>query len=54
MQNKEEFFTLMSGGDATVRASLKGFEDMMNGFIEGKSNPADVLAWTAKQTYIAE
>ncbi len=54
MQNKEEYFTLMSGGDATARAGLKGFEDMMNWFIEGKSEPHDILAWTAKQAYIAQ
>ena len=54
MVNKEEYFTLMSGGDPDVRAQLKGFEDMMNGFIEGKSDPKDVLAWSAKQAYIAQ
>ena len=54
MVNKEEYFTLMSGGNADVRANLKGFEDMMNGFIEGKSDPKDVLAWSAKQAYIAQ
>ncbi|MDD2693727.1 MAG: NAD(P)H-dependent oxidoreductase [Candidatus Gracilibacteria bacterium] len=54
MQNKEEYFTLMSGGNPEVRAKLKGFEDMMNGFIEGKSEPADILAWTSKQAYIAQ
>ncbi len=54
MQNKEEYFTLMSGGNPEIRAALKEFEDMMNGFIEGKSNPSDILAWTAKQAYIAQ
>ena len=54
MVNKEEYFTLMSGGDPDLRAELKGFEDMMNGFIEGKSDPKDVLAWSAKQAYIAQ
>ena len=34
MQTKEEYFTLMSGGNPEVRASLQGFENMMNGFIE--------------------
>lgn len=53
IENKEEYFAFMSGGNPEVRASLKGFEDMMNGFIEGKSDPKDILAWTARQTYIA-
>lgn len=53
MQTKEEYFTLMSGGNPEVRASLAGFENMMNGFIEGKSDIKDVLVWSAKQTYIA-
>lgn len=53
VENKEEYFAFMSGGNPEVRASLKGFEDMMNGFIDGKSDPKDVLTWTARQTYIA-
>lgn len=53
MQTKEEYFTQMSGGNPEVRAHLKGFEDMLGGFIEGKSDPKDVLMWTAKQAYIA-
>jgi nitroreductase len=54
MQLKEEFFTLLSGGDSEVRAKLQGYEGMVNSFIEGKSDPRDVLAWAAKQTYIAQ
>ncbi len=50
---KEEFFTLLSGGNPDVRAMLKGYEDMVGGFVEGKTDPKDILAWSAKQTYIA-
>ena len=26
---------------------------MVGGFVEGKTDPKDILAWSAKQTYIA-
>ncbi len=51
---KEEFFTLLSGGDPDIRAMLKGYEDMVGGFVEGKTDPKDILAWSAKQAYIAQ
>lgn len=51
---KEEFFTLLSGGNPDVRAMLKGYEDMVGGFVEGKTDPKDILAWSAKQVYIAQ
>ena len=51
---KEEFFTLLSGGNPDVRAMLKGYEDMVGGFVEGKTDPQDILAWSAKQVYIAQ
>ncbi len=50
---KEEYFTLLSGGNPEVRAMLKGYEDVVGGFVEGKTDPKDILAWSAKQTYIA-
>lgn len=51
---KEEFFTLLSGGNPDIRAMLKGYEDMVWGFVEGKTDPKDILAWSAKQAYIAQ
>ncbi len=51
---KEEFFTLLSWGNPEVRAMLKGYEDMVGGFVEGKTDPKDILAWSAKQAYIAQ
>ena len=52
-ENKEEFFTLISGGNPDVRAALKGYEDMVDGFVAGKPTPESVLPWSAKQAYIA-
>jgi nitroreductase len=51
---KEEFFTLLSGGNPDVRAMLKGYEDMVGGFVEGKTDPKDIIAWSSKQAYIAQ
>lgn len=50
---KEEFFEGLSGGNPEIRAHLKGYEDMISGFIAGKIDEKDILTWTAKQTYIA-
>jgi nitroreductase / dihydropteridine reductase len=47
-----EYFTLMSGGNAEARAGLKGYEDMVSGFANSKDE-ASALAWAAKQAYIA-
>ena len=52
-ENKEEFFTLISGGNPEIRAALKGYEDMVEGFVAGKPTPESVLPWSAKQAYIA-
>lgn len=46
---KDEYFDAMSGGNAEVRASLKGFEDMVTGFI-----PHSSPEWAKKQVYIAQ
>jgi nitroreductase len=51
---KEEFFTLLSWGNPEVRAMLKGYEDMVGGFVEGKTDLKDILAWSSKQAYIAQ
>lgn len=53
METKEEYFTLMSGGNSEIRAHLKGFEDMMDGFL-GARSPEDLLAWASRQVYIAQ
>lgn len=50
--NNNEYFELMSGGNADVRAKLKGFEDMLVGAV-GSKNEADYLTWASKQAYIA-
>jgi nitroreductase len=52
METKEEYFTLMSGGNGEIRAQLKWFEDMMDGFLTSKSE-GELFAWASKQVYIA-
>lgn len=52
MNTKEEYFELMSGWNDEVRTNLKGFEDMLTGFISSKSEE-EWLIWASKQTYIA-
>lgn len=48
----QELLNLISGGDASAREKLKGYEDMMNGSLLTRT--ADELkAWSAKQAYIA-
>ncbi len=49
MTVKDEYFDAMSGGNAEVRANLKGFEDMVTGFI-----PHSSPEWAKKQVYIAQ
>lgn len=51
--NKNWTFDLMTGGNAENRAHLKGYEDMMDGFISTKSE-AELLAWASRQVYIAQ
>jgi nitroreductase len=52
MDTTDEYFTLMSGGNPEIRASLKWFEDMVSGFSQSKDEAA-ALAWSARQAYIA-
>ena len=52
-ETKEEYFTLMSGGNPEVRAHIKWFEDMMDGFLASKSE-GELLSWASKQVYIAQ
>lgn len=52
--NKEEFFSLISGGNSEARSRIKRYEDMVDGFVAGKPTPESVLPWSAKQTYIAQ
>lgn len=53
METKDEFLNLMTGGNAETRASLKGYEDIMDGFISAKSE-AELISWAARQVYIAQ
>ena len=53
-ENKEEFFTLLSGGNPEVRAHLKGYANTVAGFAASKADPADALARSARQAYIAQ
>jgi nitroreductase / dihydropteridine reductase len=47
-----EYLDLSSGGDASMRERLKGYEGMMRGAL-GKMSPAEVHVWAARQAYIA-
>lgn len=49
MALKDEYFDGLSGGSAEVRANMKGYEDMVTGFI-----PYASPEWAKKQTYIAQ
>lgn len=49
MQAKDEYFDAMSGGNFEVRASLAGFEQMVDSFI-----PRTSPEWAKKQVYIAQ
>ena len=51
-QVQEEYFSLMSGGNPEIRASLKGYEDMVSGFVASK-NTDTAHIWATKQAYIA-
>lgn len=52
--NIDEYFELLSGGNAEIRASLKGYEDMVRGFAERAKAGNMVESWAAKQAYIAQ
>lgn len=49
MTLKDEYFDGLSGGSAEVRGNMKGYEDMITGFI-----PYASPEWAKKQTYIAQ
>lgn len=53
VENKEEYFQVMSGGSSEIREKLKGFEDMLTGFIHNTLESGNTLSWSARQTYIA-
>jgi nitroreductase / dihydropteridine reductase len=42
----------LTGGDAEKREAMKGFEDILNGFSEGKSTE-EIRDWADRQTYLA-
>lgn len=52
MANKDEFFDLMSGGNADKRAQMNWFENMLTWVISSRSE-SEGLAWSANQAYIA-
>lgn len=47
-----KYFDIASGGDAEKRAAMKGYENMMKGFAEGKQGE-EAMVWAYKQSYIA-
>ncbi len=51
-QVQEEYFSLMSGGNAEIRTKLKGYEDMVSGFVATKDTETAHI-WSTKQAYIA-
>ena len=48
----DEYLEVASGGDAEKREKLKGYEDMMKGFLSNFS-PEVQRTWADRQTYIA-
>lgn len=46
---KDEYFDALSGGNPEVRTNLKGYEDMVTGFL-----PHSSPEWAKKQVYIAQ
>jgi nitroreductase len=46
------YFEIASGGNAEVRSSMKGYEDMMSGAL-GAISEDKKEAWAAKQAYLA-
>lgn len=43
---------MMSGGDATAKESLAGYQQMMKGAIAGKT-PEQIMNWSSRQAYLA-
>ncbi len=52
MARIDAYLNIVSGGDSTARANLKGYEDMMKGSL-GTRPVEGLQAWSAKQAYIA-
>lgn len=48
----DEYFEVATGGDTEKRAAMKGYEDMMKGFLSAMPESAH-LPWAARQAYIA-
>jgi nitroreductase / dihydropteridine reductase len=48
----DQYFSTLSGNDATVRARFKDYEGMMHGALDART-PDQLHAWAAKQAYIA-
>lgn len=47
-----DYFDLISGGNADVKATMKDYEDMMRSSFKGRSEE-DLKGWSEKQAYIA-
>ncbi len=52
MHRVDEYFQLATGGDAAIREKMKGYEDMMRGFVGNMPDSAQ-KSWADRQTYIA-
>jgi nitroreductase len=52
MKRVDQYFEYASDGDAETREKLKGYEDMMRGFIQNMPQEA-WKPWADRQTYIA-
>lgn len=48
----KKYFDIATGGDAAKREAMKGYENMMTGFAEGKQGD-DAMNWAHRQAYIA-
>lgn len=48
----DRYFIEASGGKSEIREKMKGYEDMMHGALDSRSE-ADILLWAQKQIYIA-
>lgn len=49
----EAYFEIAAGGNAEARAAMKGYEDMMRGFVQSLPAEESKKTWADRQTYIA-
>lgn len=48
----DDYLDLASGGNKEVKDKLKGYEDLMKGFVQGMTKD-QIRTWNDRQTYIA-